>query len=397
MSNFEYQASSVKDTLAEMKDVSELMLDLSYSAALYNNIEIAREVSDLEKKADELIYHIRISVILSARKLEDAERMASVLQIAEAAEKISNAAGDIAKIVIEGISLPENFKGYLSEAEETIGEGKVGTGGVAEGKKLGEIKMETETGMKAIAIKREDSWIYNPTKDTELKNGDTVIARGPREGLPKFCKMCSGEEKKTEYDIGEEGNGMAAETAIEMKNISELATGLAYSAILFYSEEIANEVMQLEELMDRMNNKLEMDVLKSARNYSDEELEKLSGLLRIGRISEVISDAAMEIADIVLRGVEPHPIFAFAVRESDEIISRKEIKDGSKLEGKTLGEVTLRTKTGMNVMAVRRGKNWIYNPSGKTRLESGDILIAKGREEGEKRLNELAGGDGQKE
>ena len=40
---------------------------------------------------------------------------------------------------------------------------------------------------------------------------------------------------------------------VEMKNISELAVDLAYSSILFDSEKMAEEVDDLEEVMNELN------------------------------------------------------------------------------------------------------------------------------------------------
>ncbi|MBW1669415.1 MAG: hypothetical protein JRJ66_15500 [Deltaproteobacteria bacterium] len=43
-----YKAVPVRDNLIEMKDISELMMDLAYSAALFNNRELALDVMGLE-------------------------------------------------------------------------------------------------------------------------------------------------------------------------------------------------------------------------------------------------------------------------------------------------------------------------------------------------------------
>ncbi|PTD93896.1 potassium channel protein [archaeon SCG-AAA382B04] len=383
------EPTSVKERLTEMKDVSELILDLSYSAALFDHKAIAEEVSRLEDKMDQLIYEIRISAILGARNRDAAEKMSGVLQIAEAAEKISNASGDIANIVLEDIELPPEFKGYLTKAEELITKKKVSNGS-GENKSLGELKLESRTGFRVIAIRRGENWIYNPNKKTVLEKNDIVIARGPFEGVKDFHKMITGEEIEPDVESIDSGRSYkAGEIAMEMKNISELATDLAYSAILLYNEEISQEVKQLEEEMDSLNNKLEMWVLRSAKQYEGDELDSLSGLLRLGRASEVVSDAAMEMADVVLRGIELHPILALAIRESKDIITRLEVKEESEVVGKKIGDLSIKTKTGMHIMAVRRKNSWIYNPSARTELEKGDIIISKGTREGEKRLKKL--------
>ena len=43
-SELEYEPTPVKELLTEMKDISELIIDLAYSAVLFDNEEIAEEV-----------------------------------------------------------------------------------------------------------------------------------------------------------------------------------------------------------------------------------------------------------------------------------------------------------------------------------------------------------------
>ena len=50
----EYRPVSVREVLTEMKDLSEIMIDLAYSAALFHNRGLAEEVLELEKRVDYL-------------------------------------------------------------------------------------------------------------------------------------------------------------------------------------------------------------------------------------------------------------------------------------------------------------------------------------------------------
>ena len=50
---------SVKDILIEMKDMSELMVDLAYSAVLFNNKDAAEEVLTLENRLNSMNYEIK--------------------------------------------------------------------------------------------------------------------------------------------------------------------------------------------------------------------------------------------------------------------------------------------------------------------------------------------------
>ena len=61
----------------------------------------------------------------------------------------------------------------------------------------------------------------------------------------------------------------AVDIIVDMKNMSELSVGLAYSAILFDNEDIAYEVSALESEMDSMKYELQHWVLETAKHVED--------------------------------------------------------------------------------------------------------------------------------
>ena len=116
MTELEYQPISFKDVLIEMKDIAELMVDLSYSAILFENKDIAHEVLNLEESMNQLVYQARIQSILGARRVDEAESMSGMLQVAEAAERISNSASEIATIILKNVKFPAKLRQELPEA-----------------------------------------------------------------------------------------------------------------------------------------------------------------------------------------------------------------------------------------------------------------------------------------
>jgi len=385
-----YCTRSTKDLLIDMKDTSELMLDLAYSAVIYDDREIAMEVIRLEEKMDTLEYYMRISTMLSARRLDEAEALAGVLQAGAAAENISNAAGDIAKIALLDLGIPLELKLDLREAEETLTRATISAESPMAGRTLGAIELETETGMWVIAIRRDRSWIYDPDHNTRIREGDVVFARGHDEGVPLFIEYATCEKyQRATFELTRVLADLdrAVDLIVEMKNMSELAIGLAYSAVLFYNKDIAEEVSYIEDKMDSMKYELQHWVLKSAKHI--DEVDQLRGLLHLANASEAISDAAYDLADVVLRDIELHPIMALAVRESDEVVTKREILSGSAVAGKSLGELKLETETGVHIMAVKRDAKWVYSPSATTVLYAGDILIARGTTSGEELLTRM--------
>ncbi len=381
MEEIEYEGKNVKDVLAEMKDTSELMVDLAYSAVLFKNREIADEVFELEEKMNFLEYHGRIALMLSARNPEEAEELVGVLQIVDAAEKISNAAKGIARVLLEDIGLPDRTG--LPEAEETVMKAEISDDSEYSGKTLKEINLETETGVRIIAIRRDEEWILDPNRENRLLRGDIIFGRGPKEGVDRVYKKSTGKKRKTEKSVSKNVEDIA-ETIVEMKNISELSIDLGYSAALFNNKEIASEVRALESEADRLMREVEIKVLESKADP-----KQTRGLFHIALSSETITDAALEMADSVMRGIEPHSVFREAIEESNEIVTRVEIEGKSKLDGKKIGDIQLETKTGMHVIAIRRTDEWVYNPGKNTYIEKGDIVIAVGSRAGEERLKEI--------
>ncbi|MCC7555756.1 MAG: potassium channel protein [Methanoculleus marisnigri] len=392
MMEHEYQPISFKDVLIEMKDVSELMVDLSYSAILFDSKEIALEVINLEERMNKLVYQARIQSVLGARRIEEAEAMSGMLQVAEAAERIANSASDIAKLILKDIRFPAKLKRVFPEAEEIVTRVIVSQGSEVAGRTLGALKVQSTTGMQVIAIRRGKGWIYDPDKDTRVESEDILIARGPEAGGEILSMMAgSGERPRVEASSAGEVDDLdrAVQLIIEMKNLSELSVGLAYTSLLFNNMEVAHEVVALDSTLDDMRYDLDLWILEAARKIED--VRYLRGLLYMSSFAQAISDSAHSIVDVLLRDIEIPPIFKKIVRESDEIITRMTVTPSSPLVGRTLKEMSLATVTGMIVLATKHGDRWVYRPGKSVRLQSGDIIIAKGRRDGECRLYELAG------
>jgi uncharacterized protein with PhoU and TrkA domain len=195
-SEIEYEPKTVKDLLTEMKDISELIIDLAYSAVLFDNDEIAEEVKYLEVRMDKLNYDIRIMAMMAARTKEDAEQLAGILQVAQAAEKISNTAGDIV-LLLKDKNKP-TLSRILNRADEKIFRVKISSNSEACDSKIGELKIESETGMRIIAIRRNDFWIYNPQSNVILLSNDWLIVRGSDEGYYDLDKFLKGKIKVLE-------------------------------------------------------------------------------------------------------------------------------------------------------------------------------------------------------
>lgn len=174
---------------------------------------------------------------------------------------------------------------------------------------------------------------------------------------------------------------------VELKNTSELMVDLAYSSLLLNNYHLAEEVEALEECMDELHTEFEQLVLSSG--FKPEESKHFLGLIRLGVTTEQIADAGAEIAEVVLRGLTPHPILKLAIEEAEETVVRVQVSTNSLLVGKTLRQAQIHEETGMWVLAIRRGNVWLH-PKPSTVIKQDDILIASGYAEGGEDLGKLA-------
>ena len=174
---------------------------------------------------------------------------------------------------------------------------------------------------------------------------------------------------------------------VDLKDTSELMIDLAYSALMLNSRDLADEVQKLEEYVDKMHTEFELLALTS--DFKKEEASGLLGLIQIGVATEQIADAAAEMAEVVLRGVEPHPVLTLAIKEAEETVAQACVSADSPLVNKTLKEARVDEDTGMWVLVIKRGGKPL-RPKGDTRIQVGDILVASGYSEGVDDFRKLA-------
>ncbi|TMK52144.1 MAG: potassium channel protein [Actinobacteria bacterium] len=387
------ERSTVKDLLADAKDHSELMVDLAHAAIFFGDDDIAAEVVRLREDMSRIVLELREISILAARSPEDAEAMAGVLQMAAAMDKIADAAEDIARVVLKDLGVPPELRDDLRHAEEVVTRVRIREENTLEGKTLEEAELPTETGMWVIAIRRDVSWIFGPGGDTVLQSGDVIFAQGPEEGVDLLRELAGAPRRNLREPAPRLITGLdrAVDLLVEMKNASEVAVGLAYSAVLFRDKGLAAEVGAIEDSTDEMHHELERWVLRAVTEGG--EPDSLRGLLHLAFANERIADAAQEMTKLVEYEDEPHPIISEALAETDEIVVQETVTAGSDAEGKSLRDLQMRTEVGMEVLAIQRGGRWIYRPRASQTLLSCDKVIAVGPEDGAHDLAVLFGSE----
>jgi len=194
----EYKPIPVSDLLLEMKNLSELMIDLAYSAALFNDKELAEDVIELESRIDTLAYLLDMEIMIAARDAEDAEVLIGVSTVAAAADKISDAAADIAAIVTRNIGIHPIFGEIFEKVEERLMKATVKEGSVIAGKRIDELDLAARMGVDIIAIRRNKDWILDPDETSRVFLGDILITRGAPMGIKEFKDIAEGKLRKLE-------------------------------------------------------------------------------------------------------------------------------------------------------------------------------------------------------
>jgi uncharacterized protein with PhoU and TrkA domain len=383
---------NLRTMLSEAVDTSELMVDLAYASLYFGDPDMAEEVGQLEATMSELVHDMRAKAILAVRSPRDANAMASVLQVISSVERIANDAVNITRIVTHRLGIPRELVADLSLAEEVSHRVLVREGSHMAHRPLSALELPVATGMRVMAIRRGREWVSEVEGHVVLTPGDVLFLEGPPAGVTRVRELANApiwdppapREDATLTDLDR-----AVDVLVEMKNISEVAVGLAYSALVFRDVGLAAEVRHLEDRLDEMKDRLELWVLRSAAENLDPS--PLRGLLHLSQAAEDIGDAAQEMVWLIEQHEAIHPILSIALGETDEVVVRLPVGDGSRADGATLADLRLNIEPGFSVLAVRRGGRYFYRPRGGVELRAGDEVIASGPEEGRELLAHLLG------
>jgi uncharacterized protein with PhoU and TrkA domain len=194
----EYKPIPVRELLLEMKNLSELMIDLAYSAALFNDKELAEDVMALENRVDTLAYLLDMEIMVAARDPRDAVALIGVSTVAAATDKISDAAADIAGIVTHNIGVHPIVGEIFEKVEERLMKATVKEASKIVGNQIGKLDLAARMGVDIIAIRRNKEWIINPKKTERIYRGDILITRGAPIGIKEFKSLAEGEPVQPE-------------------------------------------------------------------------------------------------------------------------------------------------------------------------------------------------------
>lgn len=174
----------------------------------------------------------------------------------------------------------------------------------------------------------------------------------------------------------------------EAKDASELMVDMAYAALYFDDEGMADAVLGLEEDMSALVHEMRSLAMLAVRH--PREVDGMSSVLQVVSSIEQIANAAVDICKIVLHHLGIPRALIVDLAQADEVSHRLVVAPGSHLANRPLRDMELPVAVGMRVVAIQRGRHWITDVGGDSITEPGDVLFMRGDPAGIVRLRELA-------
>jgi uncharacterized protein with PhoU and TrkA domain len=390
---FKYKPISVKDIIREMKQNIDLMIDLAYSAIKFGSKEIADEAYKLEGRIHELTYLLNFQIIQThAGGISKVKKLEPIVVMGYSIDKISDALSDIARVVYINNDITDFTQLFWKFVPEPIVKITVKKGCDFIRKNRKDVHFRSQHGIDLIAIKRNDRWIFN--RDEILRENDILVIKGEIQPIMEVKKLCCDEEpisfemgkreKEPEFDLENaeilEHITELKKTYVQITDISETMIELAFAALFLNNYELAEDILEMEELMDGLNISFEKDLLDFA--HLVDSPRDLTGIMRIVFSCELIADAAANIAENIVKGFKPHRILQQAITETSEIVVREKLSEDSFFKGKLYQELQdSRYKKGFHIIALKREDKWIYSFKTDFIFKEGDLLIGLGPKE----------------
>lgn len=178
---------NIKENLLRMKDMSETMLDLAYTAVFLHDKNVAKQVEEMNKEMRQL-EEDTLKILLKIKE-SDEDRM-GIIDLADYMRDVAQTAVNIANL-----PMTENFgeiaRDFLEETDETIITGVISPDSEVVNKPLSFSKIRSKTRVRILCIKRKGKWVFKIGKDTVLYPDDFVVAVGSPDSEELFIKTIS--------------------------------------------------------------------------------------------------------------------------------------------------------------------------------------------------------------
>lgn len=187
----------IRDMLIELRNITEFMVDLAYTALLTNSRELAEEVERLEEYIDELHTRYEMAVLELAKQSEKPSEFLGTLRVGLVVETVADAARGMVEPILRGDSPHDVFAAVMHEAEEAMRRIRIEESSPLVGKDLSGLRARG-LPITVVAMRRGGSWVLNPGSEVKLYAGDVLVVKGREEDLEKIKELAQGTMEKEE-------------------------------------------------------------------------------------------------------------------------------------------------------------------------------------------------------
>ncbi len=179
------KGKNVVDLIVEMKNMVNLAIALGFSALLMQDKNLVKKIHDLEEEIDIRQYEIEAECMLATKTPKDALELTSVIRLSSAMEDISDAIKELIDSLSRGIPIHPTILKGLKDSMEVADYLEIKKRSKAVGKTL---EVFTEGKVEVIGLRREEKWLYLPSREELIKPGDVLIISGRRRMVGEMSK-----------------------------------------------------------------------------------------------------------------------------------------------------------------------------------------------------------------
>jgi uncharacterized protein with PhoU and TrkA domain len=185
--------------LLQVKDTSEIMIDLAYSSLIFHDRDLADEVLLLNEYVKDLNGRLEEIIIERVSQDKDLDRAITYIRLSRAMEYIGDSAEKIADVVLRDIRVHPVLAESILESGTSIAREVITAESVLAGKRLRDTSLATDTGWFVLVVKRGGKWVIGPDGETVLEPGDIIFARGPLQSRGHLCRICRGKTQQVQF------------------------------------------------------------------------------------------------------------------------------------------------------------------------------------------------------
>ncbi len=349
--------------ISRIMQYTSIAVDLALYSIAFNDKQAALEVLKLESHIDDDCHKLFSKLLLAVRSPSQSPIALGVMRLASALDTASDAAGDLAGMILKGLPIHKLIKAAVNCCGEVVSLIKLRR------------PIATQPSLVDILLaKRDDKYLLGPEWE-DLKIGDIIVVRGPLEEVEDLASEAG-------YDLRHQLRTSApivaaaiagdelSSSLLHLKSAARLTLDLAFHALIANDKDVAEEVFKLEDEIDD----LYIDVLEKTYGAANPILAKEYASIAIfAKSMESLGDAAAVIARLIVEG-EDTDFITLVSGKSEEAFVKLEVSGD--LAGKRLVSIPLQD-LGLIPVSIRRSGLLMLPIPLDIELREGDIIIAK--------------------